>query len=95
MRSKKGKKGWMAIKIDLEKAYDRLEWGFVHDTLIDIGLPESFVQLVWYCISSSTMRVQWITTYGTPSNFLEEGQNYSILLLLMILFCLQKQIWLK
>lgn len=95
MRSKKGKKGWMAIKIDLEKAYDRLEWGFVHDTLIDIGLSESFVQLVWYCISSSTMRVQWITTYGTPSNFLEEGQNYSILLLLMILFCLQKQIWLK
>lgn len=24
MRNKKGKKGWLAIKIDLEKTYDRL-----------------------------------------------------------------------
>ncbi|XP_050259653.1 uncharacterized protein LOC126704666 [Quercus robur] len=27
---KKGKEGYMAIKIDLEKAYDRLEWCFIH-----------------------------------------------------------------
>lgn len=33
MRIRKGKIGWMAIKIDLEKAYDRLRWDFLHDTL--------------------------------------------------------------
>ncbi|KAE8719829.1 hypothetical protein F3Y22_tig00109925pilonHSYRG00012 [Hibiscus syriacus] len=33
MRLKKGKIGYMAIKIDLEKAYDRLEWPFIDDTL--------------------------------------------------------------
>lgn len=26
MKKKRGKSGWMTIKIDLEKAYDRLKW---------------------------------------------------------------------
>lgn len=30
---KKGRLGFMAIKIDLEKAYDLLEWSFIRDTL--------------------------------------------------------------
>lgn len=52
MRKRKGKVGWMAIKIDLEKAYDRLDWSFVRETLVDSGLPSGFVDLIWHCISS-------------------------------------------
>nr|KYP61054.1 Retrovirus-related Pol polyprotein LINE-1 [Cajanus cajan] len=59
MRFKTGKKGWMAIKIDLEKAYDRLNWKFIKETLIDIGLPNNFVELVWACISSGKLRMMW------------------------------------
>ena len=36
---KKGKVGYMAIKIDLEKAYDKLEWSFSREMLIRINLP--------------------------------------------------------
>ncbi|KAL4392029.1 hypothetical protein AHAS_Ahas03G0304200 [Arachis hypogaea] len=36
MRSRNQCKGLMAIKIDLEKAYDRLNWNFVVDTLKDM-----------------------------------------------------------
>lgn len=32
-------KGIMLIKIDLEKAYDRVSWRFIKDTLQIVGLP--------------------------------------------------------
>lgn len=59
MRLKRGKKGWMAIKIDLEKAYDRLNWSFIKETLEDISLPNRMVELIWQCISSTRVRMLW------------------------------------
>ncbi|XP_038997979.1 uncharacterized protein LOC120123032 [Hibiscus syriacus] len=35
MRTKKDKEGWMAIKVDLEKAFDRIRWDFIVDTLYE------------------------------------------------------------
>ena len=32
MRKKRGKKGWMGLKIDMEKAYDRLELCFFRES---------------------------------------------------------------
>ena len=44
MSLKKGKVGYMAIKIDLEKAYDnRLEWHFIRDILELYRLPPSMI----------------------------------------------------
>ena len=38
---KKGKVGYMAIKIDLEKAYYKLEWSFIRDMLLRTNLPRT------------------------------------------------------
>lgn len=39
MRRKQSGKGLMAIKIDFEKAYDRLKWSFIRDTLVEMNFP--------------------------------------------------------
>ena len=43
---KKGRVGYMAIKIDLEKAYDKLEWSFIRDMLIRANLPADLLTLL-------------------------------------------------
>ena len=40
---KRGKTRQMTIKVDLEKAYDRLWWDFIHDICKDVGLPQEFI----------------------------------------------------
>lgn len=72
MRTKKRAKGWMVIKIDLEKAYDKLNWCFIRETLEDIGLPQNFITMVWHCISSPKMRMLWNREALTNSLALEE-----------------------
>lgn len=42
MRKKKGNKGVMDIKIELEKAYDSMEWSFVRKVLLPFKFGERF-----------------------------------------------------
>lgn len=53
----KGKKGFMAWKIDLSKVYNRLNWHFIDSVLVDLKLPRAFVQLVMSCISSVQYKI--------------------------------------
>ena len=44
MKKKKGKTSWMAFKIDMEKAYDKLDLGFLENVLQCFGFPNSWIQ---------------------------------------------------
>ncbi|XP_055960979.1 uncharacterized protein LOC126672148 [Mercurialis annua] len=59
MRKKKGKKSFMVIKIDLEKAYDRISWDFLSETLEDIGFPTFMSKVIMSCVSTVSMNILW------------------------------------
>lgn len=46
MRTKKGHKGFMVVKVDLEKAYDFLRWEFIRDTLLSAGFLTALVDII-------------------------------------------------
>jgi hypothetical protein len=55
-RKKKGKDVFMALKLDMSKAYDRVEWPFLEGMMRRMGFNESFVQLIMKCVSTVSYR---------------------------------------
>ncbi|KAL0338469.1 UNVERIFIED_CONTAM: putative mitochondrial protein [Sesamum angustifolium] len=48
----KGAQGFMALKLDVSKAYDKVEWPFLEQVLFCLGFPSPFIRLIMLCISS-------------------------------------------
>ncbi|KAK3042424.1 hypothetical protein RJ639_000148 [Escallonia herrerae] len=57
MRKKKGSKGLAAIKIDMEKAYNKMEWDFILSVLKHFGFYNQWIQWINQCISTATMSI--------------------------------------
>ncbi|XP_026419847.1 uncharacterized protein LOC113315813 [Papaver somniferum] len=57
MKRKEGLGGHLALKMDMSKAFNRLEWSFLLDILKQFGFSEKFRQFISQCISTTHIEV--------------------------------------
>lgn len=51
-RKTQGKEGWMVLKLDMSKAYDRVEWSYMEAILLRMGFDSHVVHLFMNCLNS-------------------------------------------
>jgi len=71
-RHYKGKKGFVALKIDMEKAYDRIEWDFLLACLRQLGFNEIWIDWITECISTVSYSM---VINGEPCGFFKPSRG--------------------
>jgi hypothetical protein len=85
-RKKRGKKGQCAVKLDMMKAYDMVEWPFVQAMMTKLGFPPRLVRVIMKCISSVKFSVKVngvLLDSFSPSRGIRQGDPVSPYLFLL------------
>jgi hypothetical protein len=88
MNQGEGGIGYAAIKLDMSKAYDRVQWPFLEAMMRRLGFNDMWTQLIMNCVCTVSYKIKIKINGALSDEFSpERGLRQGVLYLLILIVC--------